>query len=97
MEDRSKISLTPEQETLLIPLYCKANKDNPIMLDEKAKDILNHIDYNFGKLKVPEKTCMMLCLRANQFDVYTQEFLTAHPKSAVIYLGCGLDGRYTRT
>jgi O-methyltransferase involved in polyketide biosynthesis len=91
-----KIALTPEQETLLVPLYCKAQKDNPVFFDEKAQDTISHIDYDFTQLHIPKKSCVMMCLRANQFDAYTQEFLTSHPSSIVIHPGCGLDGRYGR-
>jgi len=96
VEDKKKTTLTPEQETLLVPLYCKALRGNPIFSDEKAGDILVHIDYDFDQLRIPRKTCIMMCLRARQFDAYTQEFLAGHPKSVVAHLGCGLDGRYHR-
>lgn len=90
------ITLTPEQETLLVPLYCKALTDNSALSDKKAQDILSHIAYDFRQLHIPRKTCIMMCLRARQFDNYTREFLADHPESVVAHLGCGLDDRYDR-
>ena len=96
MGDKNNIKLTPEQETLLVTLYCKAQKDNQILFDEKAEDIISRIDYDFNQLQIPKKTIVMMCLRSNQFDAYTQEFLINHHSSVIVHLGCGLDGRYNR-
>ena len=96
METGQKIVLTPEQETLLIPLYCKGRADNPVFDDVKARDILAHLEYDFGHLHVPRKTCLMMCLRARQFDAYTRDFIGTHGDAVVLHLGCGLDSRYTR-
>ncbi len=96
---KERIRLTEEQETLLIPLYSKAmesQQPNPIFFDKKAQEILEHIEYDFAKLRIPRKTAVMLCMRAKKIDFYTQEFLADHPKNVVIHLGCGLDSRYTR-
>jgi O-methyltransferase involved in polyketide biosynthesis len=63
----AKIVLTKEKETLLVPLYGKAienNKKTPLIIDKKAIEIINQIDYNFTSLKIPEKTNIMMCLRA---------------------------------
>ena len=96
METPAKIALTPEQETLLIPLYCKARVDNPVFDDVKARDILGRLDYDFRALHISRKTCMMMSLRAHQFDAYTREFMDAHRDAVVLHLGCGLDSRCDR-
>ncbi|HZD59079.1 MAG TPA: class I SAM-dependent methyltransferase [Anaerolineae bacterium] len=96
---KEKIQLTEEQETLLVPLYSKAiegQQPNPIFIDKKAQEILEHIEYDFAKLKIPRKTAVMLSIRAKKIDAYTREFLASHPRGVVIHLGCGLDSRYTR-
>ncbi len=96
---KEKILLTEEQETLLVPLYSKAvvsQQPNSIFVDEKAKEIIEHVEYDFTKLKIPRKTVLTLCIRAKKIDAYTREFLAVHPSSIVIHLGCGLDSRYTR-
>lgn len=96
---KEKIFLMKEQETLLIPLYSKAiesQQPNPILVDRKAQEILEHIEYDFTKLKIHRKTTLLLCLRAKKLDDYTREFLSCYPRSIVIHLGCGLDSRCIR-
>ncbi|MFB0520565.1 MAG: class I SAM-dependent methyltransferase [Desulfatiglandales bacterium] len=96
---KEKISLTEEQETLLVPLYCKAvegQRAHPILVDEKSQEIIELIDYDFSQLKIPYGTRVTLCLRAKKLDAYAREFIAAHPGSLVLHLGCGLDSRYSR-
>lgn len=96
MSQKAKITLTPEQETLLIPLYTKAQPGNPLFFDSKAQDILNQVDYDFSRLRVPYKTVVLVCQRAKKMDVVTREFLAERPAGVVLHLGCGLDGRFWR-
>lgn len=96
---RESVLLTEEQETLLIPLYAKATESerpNPIFVDPKAQEILRRVDYDFARLKIPRKTAITLCIRANKLDAYTRQFLFEHPGGVVVHLGCGLDSRYLR-
>jgi O-methyltransferase involved in polyketide biosynthesis len=96
MDDRIKVTLTLEQETLLIPLYAKAQAGNAIFFDAKAKEILGRVDYDFGRLRVPYKTVVLLCQRAKKLDAVVQAFLAKHPAGVVLHLGCGLDNRFGR-
>lgn len=96
MKDKTKIKLTPEQETLLIPLYAKAQPDNPLFYDPKARQILESVDYDFSKLKVPNKTVVLVSQRANKLDETVQTFLAENPVGVVLHLGCGLDNRFGR-
>ena len=96
MNDQAKISLTPEQETLLIPLYAKGQPENPLFFDSQAQAILNQVDYDFSRLQVPYKTVVLLCQRAKKLDAATRAFLAECPASVVLHLGCGLDGRFGR-
>lgn len=96
---KEKILLAGEQATLLIPLYSKAiesRRPNPIFVDEKAQEILGRVEYDFERLKIPRKMSISLCIRANKLDAYTRTFLSNHPQSVVIHLGCGLDSRCLR-
>jgi O-methyltransferase involved in polyketide biosynthesis len=95
MTTREKITLTREQETLLIPLFAKA-QPNPMLDDVKARQILDGVEYDFARLKVPKKTAVTLRIRAKQLDSYTQQFLAKHPNGLVLHLGCGLDSRCAR-
>src|SRR6266498_1339690 len=95
-DHKEKITLTQEQETLLIPLYSKATESrrpNPIFADDKAQAILEGVDYDFARLNVPRKTAITLCIRANKLDAYARAFVAAQPHGMVVHLGCGLDSR----
>jgi O-methyltransferase involved in polyketide biosynthesis len=96
MDEKTKITLTPEQETLLIPLYAKAQPGNPLFFDPKAQDILGQVDYNFTRLRVPYKTVILICQRTKKLDAVTCDFLAEHPGGVVLHLGCGLDSRFWR-
>ncbi len=95
MDSKEKIGLTKEQETLLITLYAKA-QDNPILFDQTARQVLAQVNYNFARLKVPQKTAVTVRMRAKQMDDYTRRFLATHPGAVVLHLGCGLDSRCRR-
>jgi O-methyltransferase involved in polyketide biosynthesis len=96
MNEKTKITLTPEQETLLIVLYTKAQPDNPLFFDPIAQDILERVDYDFKGLRVPYKTVVLVCQRAKKMDAVTRGFLAENPGGVVLHLGCGLDGRFWR-
>ncbi len=91
-----KVKLAPEQETLLITLYAKAQPGHPLFFDPTAQDILNRVDYDFARLHVPYKTVVLVCQRAKKLDLVTRDFLDEHPDCVVVQLGCGLDGRFLR-
>jgi O-methyltransferase involved in polyketide biosynthesis len=93
---KAKITLTPEQETLLIPLYAKAQPANPLFFDPQARAILEQVDYDFTRLQVPYKTVVLVCQRAKKLDAVTRDFLARNPGGLVLHLGCGLDGRFWR-
>jgi O-methyltransferase involved in polyketide biosynthesis len=95
MATNSTITLSHEQETLLIPLFGKA-KYQHIFSNEKAKFIIEKIDYNFEKLNVPQKTATTLVVRAQKLDEITKKFIQKHPDGTILHLGCGLDSRCLR-
>ncbi|MGB2957238.1 MAG: class I SAM-dependent methyltransferase [Anaerolineales bacterium] len=96
MTTKVKLTLTPEQETLLITLYAKAQPGNPLLFDQTAQDILNQVDYDFAHLRIPYKTVVLVCQRAKKLDIVTRDFLNENPGGVVLQLGCGLDSRFTR-
>jgi O-methyltransferase involved in polyketide biosynthesis len=96
MTARTKVTLSPEQETLLITLFAKAQPDNPLFFDPMARNILDQVDYDFSRLRVPYKTVVLVCQRAKKLDAVTRDFLAEHPDSVVLQLGCGLDSRFWR-
>ncbi len=93
------IKLNKEKETLLIPLYGKAletQKKRAILNDTKALEIINSIDYDFSKLRIPQKTNTMMSLRARLIDDCCHSYLNNSENTLAIHLGCGLDSRYNR-
>lgn len=96
MSTKTQVKLTPEQETLLITLYAKAQPENPLLFDPRAAEILERIDYDFEQLRVPYKTVVLVCQRAKELDAIAQDFINEHPDGVVVQLGCGLDSRYWR-
>jgi O-methyltransferase involved in polyketide biosynthesis len=97
MESRKeKIQLTAEQETLLITLLAKADPNNPVFYDPKTREIMERIDYDFSKLRVPYKTVILVGQRAKKMDDTVRVFLREHTDGVVLHLGCGLDSRFWR-
>jgi O-methyltransferase involved in polyketide biosynthesis len=96
MTAKAKVTLSPEQETLLITLYAKAQPDNPLLFDPMAQHILDQVDYDFASLHVPYKTIVLICQRAKKMDAITRDFLAEQPDGVVLQLGCGLDSRFWR-
>lgn len=97
--EKQKIKLTREKETLLVPLYGKAmesQRAHPIIVDPKAREILDGIEYDFRELKIPQKTSLMMAMRARELDSLVQDYLDRTPDPVVLHLGCGLDSRVLR-
>jgi len=94
MNEKTRIVLTPEQETMLIPLYAKAQPGNPFFFDPKAREILDQVDYDFARLRMSYKTVILVCQRAKKLDAVVRAFLAEHPGGVVLHLGCGLDSRF---
>ena len=94
-----EILLSKEKETLLGPLYCRARetkKEDPIFEDKKALEIFEKMKYDFSKIKMPEKSCITLVIRADKIDQYVREFIADKKQVTIINLGVGLDNRYGR-
>lgn len=92
-----KIRLKDEMETLLIPLYGRAQMSaKGFFHDPFAEQAVRSIDYDFSRLRIQEKTQVMLSIRGAEIDAETNGFLAEHPGGTVLYLGCGLDARFQR-
>jgi len=94
-----KVPLGEVQETLLIPLYCRAvetKKENPRIRDEEAVALLNKIDYDFSKWKTGKGSIFGVVARTIILDRETQNYINEHPNCVVVCIGCGLCTRYKR-
>lgn len=93
------ITLTGEQETLLITLYGKAAESrlpDSLLKDRFAAEAVSRIDYDFDRLRLDRDLMIGLAMRAHIMDGWTRGFLARHPDATVLHPGCGLDSRVFR-
>lgn len=97
--EREKVTLTGAPETMLATLYARAldsRAPRPILRDEAAARAVERIEYDFRRTGITATTAAGVALRGRQLDVWTREFLAAHPAATVLHLACGLDTRAQR-
>jgi O-methyltransferase involved in polyketide biosynthesis len=95
------IDLSGVQETLLIPLWSRAKlskENNSILVDLKAIDIVEKIQYDFSKIDkyFPYFLHVSNLVRAKMLDNIINEYLVNHPKATIVNLGAGLDTTFYR-
>ena len=98
--DKYKIEKNTVQETLVIPLYDRrlCSRMFPTLFqDESALELMERIDYDFSELEKQSNSLMQVfgalevAMRQSDLAWEVGDYLKAHPKAAVINLGCGLD------
>ena len=100
MHMKYKIEKNTVQETLVIPLYgrkvCSELYPN-LYRDEMAGRLIDQIDYDFSLLEKKSRKLMHrfgfleAAMRQSDLAFEVRDYLQAHPKAAVVNLGCGLD------
>ena len=90
--------LTGNSETLFIPLAGKArvSRYGDILTDEKAREIMSKVGYDFSKNGQDRFLDIYMGIRAALLDRCAENFLKKYPNGAVLHLGCGLDARVLR-
>ena len=87
-------------ETLVIPMYGRKMCSQlypKIYRDETALRLIDQVDYDFSALEEKAKSIMHrfgfleVAMRQNDLAWEVRDYLNAHPRAAVINLGCGLD------
>lgn len=101
MKNKIKIDLGSVQETLFIPLLFRAKeseKDNPVLYDSYAREIISKIDYDFSMIEkgIEINHQLVWVIRALNFDNIVKEFLNKNDKVLVINIGAGLDTTFQR-
>lgn len=95
-----KIEKNTVQETLIIPLYARklcTELFPEVYRDEAALRLLEALDYDFSGLEEQSKKNMYvfgaLEVAMRQMDMAweIENYLKAHPRAAVVNMGCGLD------
>ena len=100
MDQKIKINTGTVQETLLLPLWGRAyetQKDSPRLVDEKAVEIIEKLEYDFSNI---EKTQSLSqhgwVARSIHTDRMAIEFIEKHPDATIVNIGCGLDTTFSR-
>src|SRR5687768_3843153 len=91
---KRKVQLEQVQETLLMPLWaraCQSRKWFGLLRDQKAVEVAEAIDYDFGKFKRSLQTDIGCVLRTMQLDAWVDDFLARHPRGTVVDVGAGLN------
>jgi O-methyltransferase involved in polyketide biosynthesis len=101
VNETKETALTGVQETLLLPLWGRAvevQKKKPLLIDEKAVEIVNRIPYDLSTLtKKMDKTAHLgFIARGIYFDGRISKFISAHPDATIVNIGCGLDTTFNR-
>jgi O-methyltransferase involved in polyketide biosynthesis len=92
-------ALTESQETLLMPLWARAvesRRSEPILHDSRAAQIVDSLDYDFGKFARRDFNQAGFCIRAAIVDQLVRQFLQQHPSGTIVEIGTGLDTRFER-
>ncbi len=98
MEKRQAVQVGTVQETLLIPLYCRAaesRRKRPILEDPKAVEMVDSIDWEFQRFAQRQRVVACV-LRTAIFDWWIRQFLSRYPDGTVIEIGTGLNTRFER-
>ncbi len=86
--------------TLLIPLYMRSEeskRNDSILQDPKAIELVASIDFYFSKLKAGQKMNQTgTAIRARHFDLKVADFIKRQKQPIVVMVGCGLDTRFER-
>ena len=95
-----RIEKNTVQETLVIPLYGRkmCTQLYPALYrDETASRLIDRIDYDFSLLEKRSGSLMQrfgfleAAMRQTDLAFEVRDYLKAHPRAAVVSLGCGLD------
>ena len=97
-----EINLGSVQETMLLPLWGRAVetlKPKPLLVDNKAVEIINSIQYDFSTIanNISKLSSASWIARSIYFDKKISEFISVNPYATVVNVGCGLDTTFDRT
>ena len=85
----------------MLPLWARAReteKDNPIVCDTYAKNIVERIDYDFSQIEEGHMADHqgVWAIRAYNFDNIIKAFLANNSRAVVVNIGAGLDTTFQR-
>ena len=95
----ASVSLGVIQETLLIPLYCRAVetlRHDGFIIDNIAVEMVRNINYDFSKFEKDKALHLQVAIRTKVFDLAVSQFINKYPETVIVNLGAGLDTRFRR-
>ncbi|MUP37950.1 class I SAM-dependent methyltransferase [Labilibaculum sp. 44] len=100
-KQKIKINEGTVQETLLFPLWGRATetqKNNPRIVDNKAVEIIDQLDYDFSTIteNLNELSITGWVARCIHIDRAVKQFIEKYPEATIINIGCGLDTTFDR-
>lgn len=101
MNKKIQIKTGDVQETLLLPLWGRATetkKANPRIVDKKAVEIVENLDYDFSTITngINEASRLGWVARCLHIDRTVLQFIKKYPEATIINIGCGLDTTFDR-
>lgn len=102
MSEKINIDLGHVQKTMFLPLWGRAvetQKVNPLLIDQKAVEIIKKVDYDFAAMtkKINPLSQFSWIKRSMFTDRVVMGFLCQHPNGTIVNIGCGLDTTFERT
>jgi len=100
MSEKFHIEKNTVQETLVIPLFARAEctKAYPnLFQDPYSLELIDQLDYDFSGLENKGQSMMArfgyleVAMRQTDLQWEIKDYLKEHPNAAVVNLGCGLD------
>lgn len=99
LEKETTDKITGVSETLMITLYARyveLQRQDAIIKDQKALEIVNKIEYDFTKYAQGWASQLGCVIRAETYDRLVLQFIQKYPQATVVNLGAGLCTRFFR-
>ena len=101
MTGKISLRLGDVQKTLMLPLLGRAiesKKKDPLLVDKKAIEIINNIDYDFQTLadKISPLSQLGWVVRSYLIDEIIKNYLEHYPTATIVNIGCGFDTTFER-
>ncbi len=101
MSKKLNIDLGVVQETMFFPLVGRAlasKMKDPIIVDKKAIEIVEQLNYNTKKVarRLQEGGILAMAARAAKMDKAINTYIKRHPQATIVNIGAGLDTAFDR-
>ena len=92
---KEKVSVTGVPETMIQTLYARAKeseKDNPMIQDDMAAEIVSKLDYDFSNADKDKAMSYGVIARTIVLDEMVERYLSKNAKTVVINIASGFAG-----